>query len=129
MYKVNLDAVWNLPAGVGSLEHDGRFCALGKVVRASLEGDIFVDGDPFKGTTQPAKNFLNKYTSRESQAIIDMNDGTVPETADIPFDTRHERAIRMALEIGLRRGFLELEDSDLDIVKELKSISPAPVEV
>lgn len=119
-YKVNLDKVWNLPACRFSscTIKDGikSYCAIGKLIVGVFGESIFDENGKLKDEDYD-HTFMRWIHTYIMSVGSDIN--------DLAFHSGgHEKAIRLLLEQGLEQGVLELEDSDLELVRELKALQP-----
>ena len=145
-YKCNIDLAFNLPAGtVAIVDNDGKHCALGKLYAGIAGRPLNVKEDKqlirhldkeffnLLITTFGLKNDVYKHIWMTNDGTVTSNDGTITievtpfiddkglVTFTHPFaPANHEKAIRMALQAALESGFIELADSSLELVKELK---------
>ena len=105
-YKVNFSKMLAEPASRGGASFrniDGSgYCALGKIDQHTIQS----------GSFEKLKVELQIHSMGQ---IISLNDGCIPAPEHIrslPFEIRHELALRMAVEAGIVAGTIELEDQD-----------------
>ena len=128
-YKCNLDLVWNLPRGVQFLsDKEGKHCAIGKVCAGILGRPLVGINDiiPSLRVDDPQLKLLLRDLREKggralSSEIWALNDKGGKEN--------HEKAIKLCLQYLMEAGVIELEDSDLEIVRELKEIAAAKEKV
>lgn len=128
-YKVNLSKMlWEAPPGRCWLQepNTGNLCAIGKVI-AGITGKTnfrneLMNGEYDKDVQSIYEEILSTQYGREAQ---EWNDNF--ENERVSLKDRHEQALRHLLEGGLRNKLFELEDSDLELVKELKQHTPGGV--
>jgi hypothetical protein len=136
-YKCNMDVSFNLPTRTGFLvDSEGKHCALGKLYAGIL-------GRPLNKQADKQKLIKLEEEFRMSLKLIDesrhskiwkLNDGyyrvfdVIDNRTGLKYHMRFlweksqpEKALRLALQSALESGFIELEDSDIELVKEVKA--------
>src|ERR1700677_1664002 len=114
-YKCNIDVSFNLPSCTGLwVDSYGEHCALGKLY-AGVLGRPLVFSDDDDTIQKLDDEFIRKIKIiKKYSAIWETNDGSSTCAPN------HEKALRLALQYALECGFIELEDSELALVKELQ---------
>lgn len=129
-YKVNLEPVWNLPIGTGcARSSEDEYCAIGLVAAGIFGADNVPIVTQWKGNNEYTDFRVALDKLGIGTAFVSRNfDDAITRRGEDPEIVR-ERCVREILQKGMEAGIFELEDADLEIVRELKSLSRKPVEV
>lgn len=133
--KCNLDVVWHLPTTSGQLVNfRGDHCAWGKIIAGCLGRPLVygVDDALLPGPQTKVDRIRNAIVRKlafcescESIPYVD-NFGNMLKVSKwehvwrVNDEGNYEQAIRLGLEYCMEAGLIELEDSDIALVKELR---------